>query len=96
VITAEGLRSLALFEKVSEDEIRELIAVGNEVVFAPGDELWRQDVSADSWWVLLEGRIDLVRFVGHEETLLGVMDVPGRWAGDRPLPEQFAMRNSSR
>lgn len=81
VITAEGLRSLTLFEKVSEDEIRELIAVGNEVVFAPGDELWRQDVSADSWWVLLEGRIDLVRFVGHEETLLGVMDVPGRWAG---------------
>jgi hypothetical protein len=30
---------------------------------------------------VLEGRVDLVRHVGREETLLGSMDVPGRWAG---------------
>lgn len=79
--TTEELRSLAMFEKVSESELRDLIALGSETAFAPGDVLWTQNLPAESWWVLLEGRIDLVRTVGHEETLLGAMDAPGRWAG---------------
>ena len=81
MITAEELRSLGLFQKVSEDQLRHLVGLGEEVVFAPGDELWPQNEPADCWWVLLEGRIDLMRTVGHEETLLGAMDAPGRWAG---------------
>ena len=81
MITAEDLRSLPLFEKVSESEMHELIGLGDEVGFAPGDELWTQGTPADAWWVLLDGRIDLVRTVGHEETVLGAMDAPGRWAG---------------
>ncbi|HEX8488679.1 MAG TPA: ATP-binding protein [Propionibacteriaceae bacterium] len=79
--TTEELRSLAMFERVSEPELRDLISLGSEVVFAAGDELWTQNLPADCWWVLLEGRIDLVRTVGHEETVLGAMDAPGRWAG---------------
>ena len=79
--TAEELRSLPLFEKVSESELADLAALGSEVVFAPGDELWTQNLPAECWWVLLEGRIDLVRTFGHEETVLGAMDAPGRWAG---------------
>ena len=81
MITVEDLRSLALFDKVSEDQLGDLLAVGSEVVFAPGDELWKQNRPADSWWVLLEGRVDLMKIVGQEETLLGAMDAPGRWAG---------------
>ena len=49
--------------------------------FAPGDVLFREGEPADFWWVLVEGRLDLVRHVGREETVLGAMDVPGRWAG---------------
>jgi signal transduction histidine kinase len=81
VITAADLRSLALFEKVTEDELRDLVARGGEVVFGAGDELWAQGGSAECWWVLLEGRIDLIRFAGHEETLIGAMAQPGQWAG---------------
>ena len=81
MITVEDLRSLALFDKVSEDQLGDLVALGSEVVFAPGDELWKQNLPADSWWVLLEGRVELMKRVGKEETLLGAMDVPGRWAG---------------
>ena len=81
MITADDLRVLGLFEKVGEDQLRDLAALGDEVAFAPRDELWPQDKPAESWWVLLEGTIDLVRTVGHEETLLGTMDAPGRWAG---------------
>ena len=81
MITAGDLRSLPLFEKVSEDELRDLIALGEEAAFTVGDQLWTQGGPAECWWVLLEGRIDLVRATGHEETLLGAMDAPGRWAG---------------
>jgi signal transduction histidine kinase len=81
VITTDELRGLALFAKVEEDDLRDLVALGSEVVFAAGDELWTQGTPADYWWVLLEGRIDLARSIGQEETLLGAMDAPGRWAG---------------
>ena len=81
MITVEDLAALSLFDKVGEDQLRDLIAVGREVAFAPGERLWTQDKPAEAWWVLLDGRIDLVRIVGHEETLLGAMDAPGRWAG---------------
>jgi signal transduction histidine kinase len=81
VITTDELRALALFDKVDEDDLRDLIALGSEVVFAAGDVVWVQGAPADCWWVLLEGRIDLARIVGHEETVLGAMDLPGKWAG---------------
>jgi signal transduction histidine kinase len=81
VITPQELRALPLFDKVSEAELQQLIDLGSEVPFAPGDDLWVQNLPASCWWVLLEGRIDLVRTVGHEETVLGAMDAPGRWAG---------------
>ena len=81
MITASELRSLPMFDKVSEGELEDLIGLGSEVAFAPGDELWTQNGPAECWWVLLDGRIDLVRTIGHEETLLGAMDAPGRWAG---------------
>ena len=78
--TAEELRSLMLFQSVSADELRDLIEVGAEVPFSAGEELWRQGTPAEFWWVLLEGQVDLVRTVGHEETLLGAMTMPGQWA----------------
>jgi signal transduction histidine kinase len=81
VITAEDLRCLPLFEKVDEREMGRLVDLGEEVVFSGGDVLWTQGGPAESWWVLLGGRIDLVRTVGHEETVLGALDSPGRWAG---------------
>lgn len=75
------LRALGLFDGTTDDELRELLAAGEEVRFGPGEVLFREGQPADDWLVLVEGRIDLVRHVGREEMLLGAMDVPGRWAG---------------
>jgi len=75
------LRGLGLFDGTDDARLRELFALGTEVPFAPREELFVEGRPADFWWVLLEGRVDLVRHVGREETLLGSMDVPGRWAG---------------
>ncbi len=75
------VRGLGIFAGLADDQLRELVAEGSSVRFRPGDEVFGEGRPADQWWVLLEGRIDLVRHVGRQETLLGRMDVPGRWAG---------------
>jgi len=75
------LRGIDLFAGTGDDLLAELLAGAAEVSFARGDVLFAENAPAESWWVLLEGTIDLVRHVGHEETRLGAMDVPGRWAG---------------
>jgi signal transduction histidine kinase len=81
VIDLADLRPLDLFTGVSDEQLRDLLSVASEVVFDVGDELFHESAPADAWWVLLEGRLELVRHVGREETVLGAMDVPGRWAG---------------
>ena len=52
-----------------------------EVTLEPGVDLFREGDHADSWWVLVDGEIELIRHVGREDTVVGRMDVPGRWAG---------------
>jgi signal transduction histidine kinase len=77
----DDLRPLGLFAGTGEDQLAALVAAGTEVHVGAGDVVFAENRPAEHWWVLLEGRIDLLRHVGHEETRLGVMDVPGRWAG---------------
>lgn len=81
MIGVAELRGLDLFEGLSEDQIAELAAVGEEVRFEPGDVLFRAGERADAWWVLVEGEVDLLRHVGREDVAVRTMDVPGRWAG---------------
>jgi signal transduction histidine kinase len=81
VIELADLRPLDLFTGVSDEQLRDLLSVGSEVTFDVGDVLFHESAPADAWWVLVEGRLELVRHVGREETVLGTMDVPGRWAG---------------
>jgi len=81
MITVEELRGIALFEKLSDQQLAELLEVGEEIIFAPGMELFHEGDHSDFWFVLIEGCIDLLRRVGHEETVLAVLGSPGRWAG---------------
>ncbi|SEO83204.1 ATP-binding protein [Trujillonella endophytica] len=77
----EDLRGIGLFAGTDDDQLRALLAAGTEVPFRAGDVLFTENSAADSWWVLLDGVLELVRRVGREETRLGAMDVAGRWAG---------------
>jgi signal transduction histidine kinase len=75
------VRHIGLFDGIGDDHLRELVAASTQVPFERGDVLWQENDPAASWWVLLDGSIDLLRHVGPEAKQLGVMDVPGRWAG---------------
>lgn len=81
MIDVAELRDLPLFEEVPLERIADLLAVGTELEFAAGDELFVQGTRADRWWVLLQGRVDLVRLAGHEQMRVGEMSQPGQWAG---------------
>jgi signal transduction histidine kinase len=75
------LRSLSLFDGLTDDQLAELLEGSTEVRIQPGADLFREGEHADFWWVLVDGAISLVRRIGREETVVGKMDVPGRWAG---------------
>lgn len=75
------LASFDIFGGLSADQLAELVEGGTEVRVEPGAELFREGEHADYWWVLVDGSVDLVRHIGREDTLVGRMDVPGRWAG---------------
>jgi signal transduction histidine kinase len=75
------LRSIGLFDGLTDQQLSELVAGSCELGVRPGVELFREGEHADFWWVLLDGIVELVRHVGGEETVVARMDAPGRWAG---------------
>jgi signal transduction histidine kinase len=75
------LRSMSIFDGLTDDQLGELVAGGTEVAIEPGADLFREGEQADFWWVLVDGALDLIRRVGREESVVARMDVPGRWAG---------------
>jgi signal transduction histidine kinase len=77
----EDLRGLSLFEGLRSDQLADLVAAGTEVRIEPGVELFHEGEHADFWWVLVDGAIELRRYVGREVVSVGHMDTPGRWAG---------------
>src|SRR5215470_5187182 len=77
----DDLRDVFLFNGLSDEQLGELIEAGDEVRFETGDVLFREGESADFWWVLLAGRVELLRRTRWEESVAGVMDRPGVWAG---------------
>jgi len=80
-LTTEDLHPLGLFDGTDDEQLAELLAAGTEVRFAPGEVLFVENQPTDSWWVLIEGSIDLIRHVRGEESHLGVMGTPGQWSG---------------
>jgi signal transduction histidine kinase len=81
VIDAADLRAVNLFEGVADDALADLASAGEEFRFEEGDEIFRQGQTADWWWVLLDGRVELFRRAGREESRVAVMEQPGQWAG---------------
>jgi signal transduction histidine kinase len=77
----DDLRGLGLFAGLSDAQLGELLEGGTEVRIEPGVKLFTEGEHADYWWVLVDGAIDLSRHVGREDTVVGRLDVPGRWAG---------------
>ncbi|WP_256837582.1 ATP-binding protein [Ornithinimicrobium faecis] len=78
---ATDLQPIELFDGLGDEQLEELLAAGREVPFGPGELLFAEGDHADSWWVLIDGVVELVRRTERDDMVVGRMDVPGRWAG---------------
>jgi signal transduction histidine kinase len=77
----ERLRRIALFNGLSDGQLAELLTAGEMLTVHKGEVLFQEARPATSWWVLVDGTIELIRHVGREDTVLGAMSTPGQWAG---------------
>ena len=80
-MTRDELRSTFLLQGMTDAQLDDLLAVGDEYVAQPGDELFHEGVPADFLWVLLDGTIELSRMAGGERAVMATMTNPGQWAG---------------
>jgi signal transduction histidine kinase len=82
MIGLDDLRGLFLFDGLDDAQLGDLLAAGEEVAFDEGTELFHEGAPAESWWVLIDGHVDLVRQAGREApVVMRTMDRPGVWAG---------------
>ncbi len=77
----DELRDVGVLRGLSDAQLDELFTGATEVSVEEGVVLFREGEPADSWWLLLDGAINLLRHVGREDVVVGRMDAPGRWAG---------------
>ncbi|WP_328519577.1 sensor histidine kinase [Kribbella sp. NBC_00359] len=80
-MNADDLRGIPLFAGVTDAQLEELIDGSTEIAIEPGRDLFHEGEPADFWWVLVDGAIALHRKIGREDTVMGKIDVAGRWAG---------------
>ena len=85
------LRRLALFDGLDDAQLGALLEASTEQVTRRGELLFHEGRPADSWWVLLDGTVALVRQVGTEESVLGYMTEPGQWAGGFAAWDEFGV-----
>jgi signal transduction histidine kinase len=81
VTVADDLRGAFLTSSLTDDQLGELIAAGEERHFRAGDVIFSEGQPASILWILLDGAIELSRQIGDQSVVVATMDAPGRWAG---------------
>jgi signal transduction histidine kinase len=77
----EELRSTFLFQKLSDEQLQELVWLGAETTFPAGETIFVEGEPADVLWVLLNGEVEIARRVGGHRVVIGSLSQPGDYAG---------------
>ena len=62
---ADELRPIFLFDGLTDAQVADLAAAGEKVAFDANEELFKEGDPAAFWWVLLDGKIQIVRRAGQ-------------------------------
>jgi signal transduction histidine kinase len=81
MVDCADLRPISLFQGLTDEQVTELADALEEVPIEPGVLLFREGDAADVWYVLLDGALDLHRYIGQEDMVVARMQTPGQWAG---------------
>jgi signal transduction histidine kinase len=77
----EELRSTFLFQKLSDEQLQELVRLGTVTTVPAGETIFAEGEPADTLWVLLDGEAELARSVGGQRVVIGSLSQPGDYAG---------------
>jgi signal transduction histidine kinase len=77
----EELRSTFLFESLSEEQLDWLVQHGTVESHASGANVYEEGDRAESFYVLLEGEVQLVRRLDGTDVVLSTASQPGAYAG---------------
>lgn len=80
-LTDDELRSLFLFEALSDDRLAFLRAMGEVVDVAAGQAVFREGEPAECFYVLLQGTVSLTRMVRGDEVEVARTDHVGSYGG---------------
>ena len=80
---ADELRPIFLFDGLTDTQVADLAAAGEKVAFDASEELFKEGDPADFWWVLLDGKIQIVRRAGRAEPVVMTMMENARAVGRR-------------
>ncbi len=77
----EELRGTFLFESLSDEQLDWLVQHGTVESHVPGANVYKEGDPAESFYVLLEGEVQLVRRLDGSDVVLNTADQPGAYAG---------------
>lgn len=80
-MSIEALRTAFLTQGLSDAQLEQMWAAGEEVRFAAGAEAFVEGTPADYLWILLDGTVQLTRHSGGDTVVVATMNTPGQWAG---------------
>jgi signal transduction histidine kinase len=83
-MTGDDLRSIPLFAALGDDDLDWISEAGRELRLATGDRLFAEGETDVAFFVLLDGRLQVTKRVGAEETVLATHE-PGAFTGEVPL-----------
>jgi signal transduction histidine kinase len=97
----EELRRAPLLEQLSDAQLAELVAKGEEVAHPAGTVLLTEGAPSTGFYILLEGEIRVTRQVGGVDVVVGETAAAGAWAGLVPYvyeesPAGFTLTRDSR
>ena len=80
-MTPDELRTLFLFEALTEEQLTWLADRGERRTYDAGAVVYREGEPAEALWVLLEGGLRLTRLLQGEEVSINETDFRGAYAG---------------
>jgi signal transduction histidine kinase len=81
----DTLRPLFLFAAFTDEQLAWVAAAGDDVTMEAGTQIITEGAPADTFYVLLEGTIQLSKRIGRTEATVETSSQPGVWAGYLPL-----------
>ncbi len=80
-MSIDALREAFLTRDLTDAQLTQMWAAGDELTVEPETELFVEGQPADFLWVLLDGQVRLTRQSGGDTVVVATMSAPGQWAG---------------